>query len=137
MVIFNNLLPPYSPKVWKAIGLCLIGLVIIAILLFASDRISNWWNSRGIDKAKANVNAALEAVNAQRSVVATDRVDEALALQNVNVAVKGVIEASNATDAAKQAANEALAKYENAHRANVPVGTSEEILREKLRALDE
>lgn len=112
-------------------------LVVIGAVLFTLDRCSTWRANRDIDKARANVNAAMQEVNAAKATVANDRIDEALALQNVNAAVQDVVNASTATDAAKAEANAALANYKAAVEARRPTGTTEADLDAKLRALGE
>lgn len=118
-----------------------VPLLILAIaiggILFAIDRIGGVFSTHDINKARANVNAALVAVNAAKGTVANDKVDEAVALEKVKEAANDVVAASNATDAAKQAANQAVANFIAAKNANVPTGTTEADLDAKLRALGE
>lgn len=133
---FSDLLPPYTPRVWKAIGIAIGLLILLAAVLFVSDRITGWWSTRTIDRAKGNVANALNAVNGAKEVVANDRIDEAVAVENVKRAVQDVVNASNASDAAKTATNAALANYEAAKKANKPVGTTEQELLDKLNELE-
>jgi len=119
----------------KAIIVVVALTVIIGVILFASDRISGWWSTRDINKARANVNAAMNDVKNAKDVVVNDRVDEAVALEKVDEAVKEVIEASTATDEAKEEARKAMANYNAAVAAGRPTGTTEADLDAKLRAL--
>lgn len=132
-----SILPPYSPKAWKVIIYTAIGLVVLGIVLFAFDRCGSYWTGRDINKAKGNVANALNAVNAQKDVVAGDKVAEAVAVEKVAEAAKDVIEASTATAEAKQEATDALNAYKQAKNANLPVGTTEQNLLDKLNKLDQ
>ncbi len=132
-----NILPPYSPTVWKAIGTCVAGLFLIAGILFLAKSCGDWRSNRDINKARANVNAALAAVNKGKEVVGNDRVDEAVALDHVKQAANDVITASNAADVAKTEANAAVANFIAAKNANLPTGTTEADLDAKLKALGE
>jgi thioesterase domain-containing protein len=124
-----------STQQWKIVGLCVAGLVLIGIVLFTFQTCGNYFSGRDINKARANVNAALVEVKAAKEVVANDRVDEAVALDHVKQAANDVVSASTATDEAKTAANQAVANYEAAVKEKRPTGTTEADLDEKLRAL--
>jgi hypothetical protein len=128
--------PPYKPATWYTILCLVVALVVLALVLFLSDRCGGYFASHDIGKARANVNAGLSEVNAAKQGVANDRVDEAVALDHVKQAANEVIAASNATDQAKTEANKALANYQIAVNANVPTGTTAEDLQRKLEALD-
>lgn len=132
-----NPFPPYSTTVWKIIGGCFAGLLLIGAVLFLAKSCGDWRSNRDISKARANVNAALVAVNAAKEVVGNDRVDEAVALDHVKQAANDVITTSNATDQAKTEANAAVANFIAAKNANLPTGTTEADLDSKLRALGE
>lgn len=125
-----------SEKQWKAIIYGAIGLVLLGIILFTFDRCGSYWSSRDIKKAKENVNIAMNAVNAAKGTVANDRVDEAVALEQLKEATNDVVNASTATDEAKAEAQQALANYVAQKASNRPTGTTEEDLRKKLEALD-
>lgn len=112
-------------------------LILLGAVLFLLAKCDNYLIGRDIKKARENVNVALQQVNAAKGTVANDRVDEAVALHNVNAAVQDVITASNATDQAKAEANAAAANYIAAKKAGIPTGTTEADLDAKLRALGE
>jgi hypothetical protein len=123
---------------WARAGVpVVILLFVIGAALFTSSKISNAWNNYQVNKARANVNAAMVAVNDAKKVVANDRVAEAVVLEQVNAATKDAIAASNATDQAKAEANAAVANFIAAKKANVPTGTTEADLDAKLRALEQ
>lgn len=126
-----------SAKQWKIVGYCLIGLLLLGAVLFTMDKCGGYFSSRDIDKAKANLNAALANVNAAKDVVVNDRIDEAVVLEQVKQAANDVITASNATDQAKAEANAAVANYIAAKNANRPTGTTEADLDAKMRALEQ
>ncbi len=110
---------------------------MLGAVLFTFDRCGTYWGNRGLDKYKANVNKALEAVKTGKDVVGNDRVDEAVALEKVAEATKDAINASNASTEAQTATNHALANYIEAKKAGLPTGTTEADLDEKLRGLGE
>lgn len=130
------MMPAFSAQTWKVAGVCLGLLVLLGAVLFGIHSCGTYLDNRGVSKARANVNAALQQVNAQKAVIANDRVDEAVAIDHVKQAANDVITASNATDQAKAEANAAVANYVQAKQANVPTGTTEADLQRKLEALD-
>lgn len=132
-----NLLPPYTPTVWKIIGSSVAGLVLLGAVLFTVSKCDNWRSNRAIDKARANVNAAMQNVNAAKAVVSNDAVNEAVAVQQFKDAVNDAVILSNATDAAKVETNKAAANYATAVNENRPVGTTEDDLNRKLKVLDQ
>lgn len=112
-------------------------LFLIGAVLWTMDYCTGFWSERGINKHKANVNEAMEAVNAAKSDLTNNKINEAIAIEKVAEAANEAIRASNATDEAKTAANVALQRYENAKRANAPIGTSEQELLDALNKLDQ
>lgn len=132
-MIEPNWIERLTPR--KIVVILVTALVVIGGVLFGLHSCGNFFSNRDINKARENVNAALEEVNQAKATVANDRVDEAIALEKVKVAANDVIEASNATDEAKQAVNKAVANYEAAVKAKVPTGTTEADLDAKLKAL--
>lgn len=126
---------PYVFSGWRLI--VILAIVLIIFGMFLAHSCSNYFAGRDIGKARANVDAALNAVNGAKGTVANDKTDEALALQNVNAAVQDVISASNATDQAKAEANAAVANYIAQKAAHLPTGTTEKDLDDKLKALGE
>lgn len=124
---------PVTAKIAVPLGVLLL---VVGFVLFNIDRLERWTGTRAIDHAKTNVNIALADVNAGKAVVANDRVNEAVAVEQVKQAANDVITASNATDDAKAAAKQAVANYVAAKQANVPTGTTEEDLQRKLDELD-
>lgn len=135
-MIDPNIFERQSPAIKVGI-LCVAFLVLLGFVLFVVDQCDSKIAHSKIDKARANVNAALEQVNAAKATVANDRVDEAVALDHVKSAANDVITASNATDDAKAQANAALANYNAAVAAKQPTGTTAEDLQRKLDALDQ
>lgn len=128
-------------QTWPMVARIAVPLVLLLVLiggvLFGLDRLSTYRLNRAIEKAKANVNAALKEVDAAKAVVSSDKVDEAVALDHVKQAEQEVIAASNATDQAKAEANAALVNYVTAKNANIPTGTTEADLQRKLDALNQ
>ncbi len=118
-----------------AVGLGVV-LLVVGIILFGVAKFDNWKFDRKIDKARANVNAALADVNVAKQVVANDRVNEVLAVEDVKRAANDAVAASQASDAAKTVANQAVANYAAARNANLPVGTTEQDIHNALDALD-
>jgi hypothetical protein len=124
------------PNNVKMISGCIALLILICAALFGIDRYDHYRSQRAIDKARANVNAALADVNVAKQVVANDRVNEAVAVEQVKQAANDVLAASNASEAAKTETNKALANYAASVNANVQ-GTTANDLQRKLDALDQ
>lgn len=128
--MIEKLLPPYSPKVWKII----IGIIVLAIVLFAADRISTWNSKRKLNNAKQEVNVALqELANAKAAV---DPHAESAAIEKLKEATNTALTASGATDEAKAETNAALANYKAARNANRPTGTTETELLKAMEGLE-
>tara|TARA_R110000868_G_scaffold57443_1_gene177361 strand:- start:60 stop:461 length:402 start_codon:yes stop_codon:yes gene_type:complete len=122
----------FTSKAVRVTVACVAALILGWYLL---TQVNSCRTNREIDKARANVNAALANVNASKGTVANDRVDEAVAIEKVKEAVNGAIAASTATDQAKAETNAAVANYEAAKKAGQPTGTTEADLDAKLKAL--
>lgn len=132
MIDFSKLLPPYTPKVWKIIFYCVIGLTLLGLILFGIDRCSTWNQNRKLNNAKQEVNVALqELANAKAAV---DPHAESAAIEKLKEATNTAIEATTATDEAKAETNAALANYKAARNANRPTGTTEA---ELLKAIED
>jgi hypothetical protein len=120
-----------------SVGLiALAGIVILGGVLFLADKCSTYEGNKKLKAAQTNANIAMNAVNAAKGTVVKDAVNEAVAVDRVKEAVNDAVTASNATDAAKQRTNQALANYQVAVNANVPVGTSADDLHRALDDLD-
>lgn len=112
-------------------------LVVIGIVLFSIAKFDTWRANRSLRQAKANVNVAMQNVNAAKAVVSNDAVNEAVAVEQFKDAVNTAVALSNATDQAKEETKQAAANYAAAVNANRPLGTTEDDLDKKLRALDQ
>jgi hypothetical protein len=128
-------------NIWASItsktGLIIIGLVGLLLLgwwLITAGE--SWYNTRQIDKLKANVNTALKAVNAAQANVQQDKIDEAVKLEEVKAATNQYVEAVNATDAARTETNRALTNLSSAVNANHPVNITADDLQKRLDELD-
>jgi hypothetical protein len=129
-----NLLPPYTPKVWKAIGLCVAGIVLIGAVLFISDRVSSWWSVRRVDKLKANVNATITGIKEREQTIANLNERQAVDKERVRIETEELAEAANASAEAQAETNKALANLQQARNANT-VNTSVEDLEKLLEKL--
>lgn len=134
MIDFTKLLPPYTPKVWKILVYCVMGLVLLGIILFGVHSCNDWWAKRQINKAKQDVNIALqELANAKAAV---DPHAESAAIEKLKEATNTALAASAATDEAKAETNAALANYKAARNANRPTGTTEADLLKAMEGLE-
>lgn len=112
---------------------CVVGLLLLWYLL---TQATSCYSSRQIDKARANVNAALANLANAQSNLAVSKADEARRIEEVKIATNTALEAANATEAAKTTTNAVLANLNAAINANVPLGTSAEDLQKRLDDLD-
>lgn len=137
---FAKLMPPYSPNVWKAIGVS-VGLIVVigAVLLFAQECGANR-AARQREALAANVKIAMqELANVKAESNATtqeNKIVEAVALEKVKVAANAYVEATNATDAGKTQINAALANLANQVNANRPTNTTQSDIERRLNELE-
>lgn len=131
-----NILPPYTPKVWKTLAIAVGLLIVIGLVLFTVQQCGNWREQREIDKARANVNAALSNLsNAQANKVQAEK-DLAIAEQIAKDAAQDVVKASEASEEAKKVTNQALANITVAQGVNTQ-NTNVQTLKDILDKLDE
>ncbi len=135
MLTMANLLPPYTPKVWKLIGACVLGVIVLGFVLFVTDRCGGYFAGRKIDKLKANINAATNAVIKLEQQQAVLKERQERALEDANAAITEFNDAVNATEAARRDANAALEAVNQARSSN-QVGVTVDELNRKLEALD-
>lgn len=105
---------PYLKVTAIGVGL----LVLIGIVAFTFESCGDWRFWREIDKKKANVNAAIDQVKAINANIAAEKKAEAEALANVKVAADDYLEATNATDGAREAVNQSLERMKKAANTN-------------------
>lgn len=130
-------------SIWQSIKdnrkvlLIIGGLALLLILGWYLLTVGEtWYGNRQIDKLKANVNAALQAVNAARQQVNQDKVEENRALEDVKTATNQYVEAVNATNSARAETNRALTNLSSAVNANHPVGVTVDQVQRQLDDLD-
>lgn len=132
-----SFLPPYTPKVWRIIGICAGALFVLGLVLFTLDKCSSYFTNRDIEKRKANVNAILSNIQAVESgqIVATK---EQLAAEKAKAELetKELLENIEATDAAKAETNAALANLANA-KSKDATNSSVKNLEDALRKLEQ
>lgn len=112
-----------------------IGLVILGAVLFGASKVSNWWGNRQIDKARANVNAALVELKQAEANKAADETAVAVAVEKVKQAAEDVVIASNTAEKGREEINAATQNLANVAAANRPTGTVASDLEKKLDQL--
>lgn len=139
-------MPLDNPKPWdfwttfkykKQLLYAVIGLALLAGVLFGIQQTRSWWGTRKIDKLKANVNSTMGDLKNAQANIAKDKQDEAVQLDRVKSATNAVIEATNSTNAAKTETNRALGNLANAVNANHQVDVTAEDLHKRLQELDQ
>jgi hypothetical protein len=120
-----NLTPPYTPNVWKAIGVAIGLIVIIGAVLMFSDKCSTFNFNRGMTKANANLaNAFNGLANIQNQTAAKEKelqdlkLQEAAQKQAVIDAAKDAEKAAKAERDAHIAANQAVANVQSVNAAD-------------------
>ncbi len=124
------------PILWKAIIGGAVGLVLIGAVLFGAKSCSNWRTDRQIDKAKANVNAALANLANAQANVQKDAIEVAQHEQAVKDAANAVLVASNASVAVQTNTNAMLSNLNRTIAANRPIGTTAQQINDQLKDLD-
>lgn len=131
-----SLLPPYTPKVWRIIGICAGALFVLGLVLFTMDKCSSYFTNRDIEKRKANVNAILSNIQAiETGKIAATKEELAAEKAKAELETEDLLEAANATDAARAETNAALTNLNAARNANT-TNSSVKDLEDALRRLE-
>ena len=112
-------------------GACAAALIAFWCLV---DGFSTWRWQKGVNRDKANINAALQNINSRSGIIQSLEQQQAIEKQAVNQATQNLVNASNATEAAKIETNKSLANLANAKASNVNATVDE--LERKLDQLD-
>lgn len=75
-----------------------LGLALLALVLFAFDRIGGYWSSRKIDDLKEQANAKIEEANTIKKEIANLEVKKEILITEANVLIQDVKEAEANTD---------------------------------------
>ncbi len=121
--------------IWQKYRFYIIGaglLVILGIVLFTFQYCDTWRFERKQDKLKANVNATLANIKEREAVIANLKEQQAADKARVEVQAKELLEATSATDEARQETDKVLDKLANVN-SNTNISVSE--LEEKLKNL--
>jgi hypothetical protein len=133
-----TLLPPYSPKVWKIIAACAGAIVLLALILFASSRISNYWTDRGIRKDKEKIANTVAEISNVKGQISELQQKEAELRGELGRDVETLQNNVYGHETAKGETNKALANYNAAVRSNSNVNaTAEDLLKALERIKDE
>lgn len=110
-------------------------LVVLGLVLFAFDRCGTYFAGKDIDKLKSNANAGLANAAKIESEIDVLKGRQAAELEAVKRDTEKLLDAVNATNAAREETNRALQNVNAARNSNT-VGITAEQLAEKLRRLE-
>lgn len=110
----------------------ILGVVVLGALLFAADRITGWRDQRDIDRKRQEINSALANLANAQDRLQRDRMDEAVAAQDVIRKTEDYVNAVNATDAARVETNRALQNLNSAVNAGRNAGITADALEKRL-----
>lgn len=118
----------------KPYKLLIIGvglLVLIGVVAGLVGWIGDWRFGRDIDRKKANVNVAIDQIKAINANIAAEKKALDEALTNVAVAKDDYLEATNASDGAREAVNASIERMKQAAntKGNVNAADVEEAMR--------
>ena len=114
----------------------LLGLILFAGVLFAMDRYENWRRNAQINKARQDVNVAMQDLANVKSNVNADKDKASQAVANLQVATNTLVSATDASEAARTQTNAALANVAQAVNANLPTNTTADDLKRQLDGLE-
>ena len=127
-----NLLPPYKPQTWKAIGIAVGLLAVLGFVLFAFDRCGSYFDNRDIEKRKAKIANTVAQIETKEAVIANLQTEIAVEKEQAKRDTLELLENVNATNEAKAETDKALANLDAARNAN----TTNSSLKELTDALD-
>ena len=110
----------------------ILGVVVLGALLLAADRITGWRDQRDIDRKRQEINSALTNLANAQDRLQRDRMDEAVAAQDVIRKTEDYVNAVNATDAARVETNRALQNLNSAVNAGRNAGITADALEKRL-----
>lgn len=109
-----------------------LGLVVLAGLLFIADRVTGWRDKRVIEVKRAEINAALANLANAQDNLERDKIAEIQHKQDVIEKTERYLNAINATDSARAETNRALQNLGSAVNANRNVGITVADLEKRL-----
>src|SRR5712672_2211150 len=80
----------------KALIYAALAFLLLLGILYGASKMSNWWGQRQVDKAKANLNAAVQEVKDAQAKKTEDEKALAVSVEHVKQAANDVVTASNA-----------------------------------------
>ncbi len=114
----------------------LLGLILFAGVLFAMDRYENWRRNAQINKARQDVNVAMQDLANVKSNVNADKDKASQAVANLQMATNTYLDSVNAATDARNATNQALSNLSLATNANLPANTTADDLKRQLDGLE-
>lgn len=132
-----NFLPPYTTKVWKIIGGVVGGLVLLALILFAASRISNWWTDRGIRKDKAKIANTVNEIANISNQIGNLEIQKAEKQGELKKDIEDLQNQTIGREEAKKESNAALANFNAALKSNSNVNATAEDIQKALDKLDQ
>jgi hypothetical protein len=119
-------------------GLLILGLIIVLVgsALYITDCGSSYFFNRGVDKLKANVNAAInDAANIKQQEANLEQ-KKIEANANVNAAVSDLQRQTYGHEQDKAITNQALANFNKALASNSNIDRTAEDLKRQIERLD-
>ena len=119
----------------KILGYLALVLIVFGVFLYATDRVGNWWNERGIDKDKAkiaNTIGNIANINAQISNLEIQKAEQQGELKKDTETLTNSV---YGREEAKKEVNAALANFNRALNTNTGVDATAEQIQEALDKL--
>ncbi len=123
-----NLAPPYSPRVWKILGGLAAGVLLLVLILFAADKVSNWRTNRDINKQKQKIANTVTEIGTIKDQISNLEQQKAEKQGELQRDVETLANQTYGLEDAKKETNAALANYNRALQTNSNVNATAEDL---------
>lgn len=125
---FSKLAPPYSPRVWKILGGLAAGVLLLVLILFAVDKVSNWRTNRDINKQKQKIANTVTEIGTIKDQISSLEQQKAEKQGELQRDVETLANQTYGLEDAKKETNAALANYNRALQTNSNVNATAEDL---------
>lgn len=132
-----NIWPPYTTQVWKIIGGCVGGLIVLGFVLFTFDKCGTWRENRSTKKDKEKIANTVNEIANISNQISNLEIQKAEKQGELKRDVEILANQTFGLEEAKKETNAALSNFNKALQANSNVNATAEDFRRILEKLDQ
>lgn len=131
----SRILPPYTPLVWKAIGVSVGLLIVLGAALFTMQQCGTWRGQRSVAKDKAKIANTISEISNIQTQIANLEQQKAEKTGELKVHAEELANSIYGREEAKIQTGAAIANYQAAVNAKLPTDATAQQIEDALNKL--